>query len=199
MQLIYWIDLFGVFVFAISGINVGLQRKLDVFGASVIAFATAIGGGTIRDLLLGSTPVGWMKDANYIYAIVLGVVLSLFFRPKVQKLSNTIFLFDTIGLALYSIIGIKKALMYDMSPVVAIMLGTVSAVFGGVLRDVLTNQIPLIFRKEIYAILSILGGGLYFLIVYIYGNETLSMYISMVFIIVLRLVVVKKKWELPKL
>jgi uncharacterized membrane protein YeiH len=198
MNLIYWIDIIGILVFAISGMNVGLQRNLDVFGASVIAFATAVGGGTIRDLLLGSTPVGWMKDSNYLYAIVLGILLSVLFKTKVGKLSSTIFLFDTIGLGLYSIIGIKKALLFEMSPLVAIILGTVSAVFGGVVRDVLTNEVPLIFRKEIYAILSIFGGILYFSFLYFNLPELHCMYFSMLFIILMRLLVVKKQWDLPK-
>src|SRR6218665_1837458 len=106
MELIYWMDILGILVFAISGTMTGIERNLDIFGASVIAFATAIGGGTIRDILIGSTPVGWMKDPTYIYMIVLGIVLALLFKKEFNKLSKTIFLFDTIGLGLYSIIGL---------------------------------------------------------------------------------------------
>ncbi len=199
MDLIYWMDILGILVFAISGTMIGIERQLDIFGASVIAFATAVGGGTLRDILIGSTPVGWMKDPVYIYMIVLGITLALLFRKEFSKLSRTIFLFDTIGLGLYSIIGLKKALLFGMSPMVAVIMGTVSAVFGGVLRDILTSRVPLIFRKEIYAILGMTGGIVFLTLSRISSNDILNTYISMSLVIFLRILVVVKKWSLPKI
>lgn len=199
MELIYWMDILGVLVFAISGTMIGIERQLDIFGASVIAFATAIGGGTLRDILIGSTPVGWMKNPAYIYVIILGIFLALLFKKEFSKLSKTIFLFDTIGLGLYSIIGLKKALLFGMSPMVAVIMGTVSAVFGGVLRDILTNRVPLIFRKEIYAILCIIGGIVFLVLGKFSDHDIINTYLAMGLVIFLRILVVVKKWSLPKI
>ncbi|WP_205748787.1 trimeric intracellular cation channel family protein [Emticicia sp. CRIBPO] len=199
MELIYWMDILGVLVFAISGTMIGIERQLDIFGASVIAFATAVGGGTLRDVLIGSTPVGWMKDPAYIYVIILGIFLALLFKREFSMLSKTIFLFDTIGLGLYSIIGLKKALLFGMSPMVAVIMGTVSAVFGGVLRDILTNRVPLIFRKEIYAILCIIGGIVFLILNKFFDHDIINTYLTMGLVIFMRILVVVKKWSLPKI
>ncbi|NBA85155.1 trimeric intracellular cation channel family protein [Emticicia sp. CRIBPO] len=197
--MIYWMDILGVLVFAISGTMIGIERQLDIFGASVIAFATAVGGGTLRDVLIGSTPVGWMKDPAYIYVIILGIFLALLFKREFSMLSKTIFLFDTIGLGLYSIIGLKKALLFGMSPMVAVIMGTVSAVFGGVLRDILTNRVPLIFRKEIYAILCIIGGIVFLILNKFFDHDIINTYLTMGLVIFMRILVVVKKWSLPKI
>ena len=153
-QLIYILDLTGTFVFAISGTLTAINKKFDIFGAAVIAFVTAVGGGTIRDLLIGSQPVGWMRDLNYLVVIAAAVPISLLFRHYILKLRRTMFLFDTIGIGLFTILGLQKTLSFGLAPVVALMMGIVSAVFGGVVRDILCNEVPLIFRKEIYACLE---------------------------------------------
>ena len=170
---------------------------MDVFGAAVIAFVTAVGGGTIRDVLIGSQPVGWMKDLNYLMIIVVAVPFSYLFRRYIQKLRKTMFLFDTIGIGLFTILGLQKTLSFGLSPVIGIMMGTVSAVFGGVVRDILLNEVPLIFRKEIYATACIAGGVLFV------GLQALSVpynyrvFITVTFIIVIRVLAVRKKWSLP--
>ena len=148
MNLIYTLDLIGTLVFAISGTLTAANKRFDIFGAFVIAFVTAVGGGTIRDILIGSHPVGWMKDLNYLVMIAAGVVLSTFFSRYIQRLRKTLFLFDTIGIGLFTVLGLQKTLSFDVSPVIAIMMGAVSAVFGGVVRDVLCTEIPLIFPKR---------------------------------------------------
>ncbi|MEM9821242.1 MAG: trimeric intracellular cation channel family protein, partial [Bacteroidota bacterium] len=148
MTLIYIIDLLGTLVFAISGALAAANKRMDVFGASVIAFVTAVGGGTIRDVLIGSQPVGWMKDLNYLLMIGIGIGFAFLFKKGIQQLRRTFFLFDTVGIGLFTILGLQKTLGLGLSPVIAVMMGTVSAVFGGVLRDTLSNEIPLIFRKE---------------------------------------------------
>ncbi|HAA12225.1 MAG TPA: hypothetical protein DCE41_11205 [Cytophagales bacterium] len=163
MDYIYVLDLIGTLVFAMSGALAADEYRLDFFGASVIAFVTAVGGGTIRDVLIGSTPVGWMEDLNYLYCIGAGVVVAWFFKSWVQKLRRTLFLFDTIGIGIFTVLGLTKTLGLGLAPIVALLMGMVSAVFGGVLRDTLTNEIPLIFRREIYATACLSGGLVYLL------------------------------------
>lgn len=199
MDLIYVLDLVGTLVFAVSGTLAAADKKLDIFGASVIAFATAIGGGTIRDILIGSLPVGWMSDLSYLLMIFLGVLISFFFKKFVLKLRNTLFLFDTIGIALFTILGIEKTLSFGLSPIVAVMMGTTSAVFGGVLRDILSNEIPLIFRKEIYATACI-AGGMLFLILKASGLSTnYTVIATTIFIVTIRVLSVKYRWSLPQI
>jgi len=163
-QLLYFLDLGGTLVFAISGTMAASSKKLDLFGAAFIAFVTAVGGGTVRDLLLGTTPVGWMTDTIYIYIILGGVSFTFLFKSWVKKLRKTLFLFDTIGIGVFTILGISKALIIGVPPIIAVMMGMFSAVLGGVIRDILINEIPLIFRKEIYAMACIAGGVLFIIL-----------------------------------
>ena len=197
MNFIYTLDIIGTFVFAISGMLAASQKKLDLFGAAVIAFVTAIGGGTIRDLLIGNTPVGWMKDLNYLVCILVAVPVSFLFRSYILKLRKTMFLFDTIGIGLFTILGLKTTLSIGLSPIIALMMGTVSAVFGGVLRDVLTNEVPLIFRKEIYATACLIGGGSYLLLRMTNLEDNWSIFITVLIVIFIRSVAVKRKLHLP--
>jgi len=197
--LIYYFDLIGTFVFAISGVLTASEKKFDVFGASVIAFVTAIGGGTLRDILIGDSPVGWIKDLNYLYIIIIAIVISLLFKKRVIQLRNTLFLFDTVGIGVFTIIGVQKSLNFNISPVIAVMMGTISAVFGGVIRDILTNETPLIFRKEIYATPCILGGVIYLILLHFNINIQLVSFMTAVLIIGVRLLAVKKKWALPRI
>ena len=196
-NLIYALDLIGTFVFAISGLLLASSKKLDLFGASVIAFITAVGGGTLRDVLVGSQPVGWMEDLNYLLVIGLGIVFGLFFKRVFEKLRKTMFMFDSIGIGLFTILGIQKTLGLGLSPVIALMMGTISAVFGGVLRDTLVNEIPLIFRKEIYATACLLGGLLYLLLDEFSVHSDWKILITINFIIILRIFAVKKRWSFP--
>lgn len=197
-ELIYAVDLLGTLVFAISGTLAAGDKKLDLFGAFVLAFITAVGGGTIRDVLIGKTPVGWMTDLNYLAMIAAGVLSSFFLKVYILKLRRTFFLFDTIGIGLFTILGVQKALGAGLSPVIAIAMGTVSAVFGGVLRDVLSNDIPLIFRKEIYATACAMGGLIFVVLShYVPENIPICMGVTIVFIIAVRFLSVTKKWSLP--
>ncbi len=198
MDIVYYFDLVGTFVFAISGVLTASSKKFDVFGASVIAFVTAIGGGTLRDLLIGSHPIAWIKDLNYLYIIIAAVIVSIIFKKYVLKLRKTLFLFDTIGIGVFTIIGVQKSLDLEISPIIAIMMGTISAVFGGVIRDILTNETPLIFRKEIYATPCILGGLLYFLLSSTAIDIRIISLLTALLIISIRLLAVKKKWALPR-
>lgn len=199
MDIIYAIDMTGTFVFAISGALAASEKQLDVFGAGILALVTAVGGGTLRDVLIGSTPVGWMQDLNYIGLIVTAVPVSFFFKNYILKLRKTMFLFDTIGIGLFTILGLQKTLALGLHPIIAVMMGAVSAVFGGVIRDVLSNEVPLIFRQEVYAT-ACLAGGVVFLMVRTFSDDiNLSMVLAIAFIITLRTLAVLKNWALPVL
>jgi uncharacterized membrane protein YeiH len=191
------LDGIGTLVFAISGALTAVYKKLDLFGVFCIAFVTALGGGTLRDILIGRTPVGWMNDMNYIYIITFGFLLSIIFNRYLERLRISMFLFDTIGLGVFTLIGIEKGIEYELSPVVCVILGTLTATFGGVIRDILCNEIPVLFRKEIYATLCIAGGILFFALKKLQIQSDVISIIVAVFIITLRLISYKLKWGLP--
>ena len=196
MDLITFIDYAGTFVFAISGVLAGVDRKFDLFGVIILGLVTAIGGGTLRDLMIGSTPVGWMKNEVYIYIILAAIPICYFFKDQVLKMKRGIFLFDTIGIGLFTILGVQKTLSVGLSPLVAAMMGVVSAVFGGVLRDILSNQTPLIFRKEIYAF-ACLAGANFYLLASTFVSSELSMMVSIASVMVIRILAIRNEWTLP--
>ena len=191
------LDFIGTFVFAISGALAAMHKKLDPFGVFIIAFVTAVGGGTLRDLLIGKTPVGWMNELNYVYLIFGGFLAAVVFRKKLERLRVSLLLFDTVGFGVFTLIGLEKGIEIGLHPVICIFLGTISACFGGVIRDILCNDIPVIFRKEIYATICIFGGILYFILKTLHvENELISIVVSSV-MITIRLFSVKYKWVLP--
>jgi uncharacterized membrane protein YeiH len=193
------IDLIGTMAFAISGVLTAFHKRLDPFGVFIIAFVTAVGGGTLRDMLIGRTPVGWMRDINYVYVIGLGYIIALIFRKKLDRLRTSLFLFDTIGLGVFTLIGLEKGIEVHLHPVICIALGTMTACFGGVIRDILCNEIPVIFRREIYATICIFGGIVFFALKYFQINNDLLYLITSLVIIAVRLLAVKYKWYLPTL
>ncbi|WP_430413046.1 trimeric intracellular cation channel family protein [Kordia sp.] len=195
----YTLDIIGTFAFAISGVLIAMQKRMDVFGIFIIAFVTAVGGGTLRDILIGKTPVGWMNDLNYVYTIAGAVVISILFRKKLNKLRTSLFLFDTIGLGVFTIIGVEIGISSNLHPIICIALGTISASFGGVIRDILCNEIPVIFRKEIYATACILGGITFFVLRYFNLKEDLIYIFTALMVISIRLIVVKFRIQLPKI
>ncbi|MFK7953898.1 MAG: trimeric intracellular cation channel family protein [Ekhidna sp.] len=197
MTILYFIDIVGTMVFAISGALAGRDKKLDFFGISAVGFITAIGGGTMRDVLLGSTPVGWMDDLIYLIMIGSGVLISLLFGKVVRKLRRTFFMFDTVGIAVFTVLGLQKALNLGVHPVIAIMMGMVSAVFGGVIRDIVCNEIPLIFRKEIYALVCLVGGILFTVLDVLGVSQIANIAITVSFIMIFRVLAVRFKWKLP--
>lgn len=199
MNILYFIDIVGTMVFAISGAMTAYEKKLDVFGISAVAFITALGGGTLRDVLIGSTPVAWMNNSLYLIMIVSGITLALIFKHRLQKLRRTFFLFDTIGIAVFTILGLQKSLDIGISPSMSILMGMVSAVFGGVTRDIVCNEIPLIFRKEIYALTCIAGGMLYVGLLHLHIAPEWNVMITASFIVTFRILAVKFKWQLPSL
>lgn len=195
----YTLEILGTIAFAFSGALAGFNKKMDVFGIFVIAFVTALGGGMLRDVLIGNTPVIWMKDLTYPILVIIGTIVALIFRKKLLYLRLSLFLFDTIGLGIFTIIGIEKGIEVGLHPAICIALGTMTACFGGVVRDILCNDIPVIFRKEIYATICILGGLVFFLFKKINLSNDLIYLFTSLLIITIRLIVVRYKWSLPKI
>jgi uncharacterized membrane protein YeiH len=189
----------GTASFAISGALAALNKRLDVFGVLVLTFATAVGGGTIRDIMIGNTPVAWMKDQQAITVISISYLVTLIFRKQLLRLPRILAIFDAIGLGFATVVGLQKGLEAGLSPVVCVALGMVTGCFGGVLRDVLLNEIPLVFRKDIYASASLAGGASYFLMIPWELTAPMAATIAVVVVVGLRLAVMHWKWELPNL
>ena len=195
----FLMDLLGTVAFAISGVLVAMDKRLDLFGVFIIAFVTAVGGGTLRDLLIGNTPVAWMLESTYIITIIGTVILAIIFREKIRYLRKSLFLFDTLGIGLYTMVGIEKGLNADLLPIMCIILGTITASFGGVIRDILCNEIPVIFRKEVYATACVVGGLSYFLLRKLPLSDEYVYLASILIVIGIRLVAVKFKIALPSI
>ena len=191
------IDILGTFSFAVSGAFFAMEKKLDPFGVLILSFVTAIGGGTLRDMMIGNLPVGWLRDETATIVIFIGALGSMFFGQWLKKINATLFLFDSLGLGLFTIIGIEKGMELTFSVGVCIALGTITASFGGVIRDVLLNSVPLIFRKEIYALASIIGGLIYYLLKQSALNDDAAKIICILLILIIRLLAVKYKLSLP--
>ena len=185
--------------FALSGALTAMNKRLDPFGILIIAFVTAVGGGTLRDVLIGRTPVGWMLNLNYVYVIFIGYILAILFRKRFDKLRKSLFLFDTVGLGVFTLIGLEKGISIGLHPIICTALGTMTACFGGVIRDILCNEIPVIFRKEIYATICILGGIVFFILKKGNFPDELIQLVTSLVIIIVRLLVVKFNWSLPTL
>lgn len=193
------IDILGTIAFAISGVLVALDKRMDAFGVLIIAFVTAVGGGTLRDVMVGVHPVSWMTNMTYVYVILGSAILAVILRKQISYLRTSLFLFDTIGIGLYTVVGIETGLVAGLHPIICIALGTMTACFGGVIRDILCNEIPVIFRKEIYATACILGGLSYFLLREFLANNNFVFIIAAIIVIVVRLVAVKFHISLPSL
>lgn len=192
------IEVLGTISFAISGTFAAVQKRLDPFGVLIIAFVTSIGGGTVRDLLLGDTPVAWMRDVNYCLLILVTSILTLFFKHQIKKFKVTLFLFDSLGLGLFTLVGVQKGIVFGLEPGICVALGTITGCFGGIIRDTLLNTIPLIFRKEIYATACIAGGILYFGLLEMNLKADIAKIIVITFIVTLRIIVVRYKLALPR-
>ena len=192
------LDFLGTFAFAISGIRMASGKQMDWFGAYIIGLVTAIGGGTLRDLLLKVTPF-WMLDPKYFITTALALVVTLLFKNRIFKWGSTLFLFDTIGLGLFTIVGITKSMDAGLPFWVCIIMGTITGTLGGVVRDVLLNEVPLLFRKDIYALACVAGGGVYFVCKYFELPKDVTETIAASMVISSRLLAVKFHIHLPQL
>jgi len=199
MDLQYTLELIGTFVFAISGALAIEEREHDLFGAGFTGFITAIGGGSLRDILMGSYPLVWIGNVWFLYAIFAGILTTFLFYKTVSKLRRTLFLFDTVGIAFFTVLGVEKALNLGFSVEVAAIMGMFSAVMGGVIRDTLTNEMPVLFRKEIYASACLTGAIIYCIFNHWNLDRDINLIISLSIIIIIRLLAVRFNLSLPRL
>ena len=192
------IELLGTVAFAMSGSFAAMQKRLDPFGVLIIAFITSVGGGTVRDLLL-NVPVFWMHNMLMCSVIFVTSMISMVFKSLEKKFKVTLFIFDSFGLGLFTIVGIQKGLSADLHPLICLTLGTITGCFGGIIRDILLNRIPLIFRKEIYATACIIGGSAFLLLVkYSSFKYVIVQVFTILLIVAIRTLAVKYQWQMPK-
>lgn len=192
------IEFLGTFAFAISGIRWAAYKRFDWFGGYVVGLATAIGGGTIRDVMLGVTPF-WMTNSIYLICTAVALLTVIVFKKSIVRFANTWFLFDTLGLALFTVAGLQKTLIEGFPFWVAIIMGCITGAAGGVIRDVLINEVPLIFRKEIYAMACIIGGLAYYICNRLHFPPEFSVAACFIIVVAVRLTAVKMHISLPHL
>ncbi|WP_372873309.1 trimeric intracellular cation channel family protein [Shewanella sp.] len=198
MSWIYFFDLCGTAVFALTGALAAGRHRMDPFGVTVLAAVTAVGGGTIRDAIIGATPVFWLRDPNYVIVILATVLFTLIFIRRPRKVPQyTLPIADALGLALFTVIGAQKALSLGLNGMSAVIMGLITGVGGGIIRDVLCRQIPMVLRTEIYATASILGGIAYTLCLQLGMNAKTAMLLSMFSALVLRLAAIRWHLSLP--
>ncbi len=190
------LDFIGTFAFAISGIRLASAKRFDWFGAYVVGFATAIGGGTIRDVLLDVTPA-WMLNPIYLICTGLALFWVIAFGRYLIHLNNTFFIFDSIGLALFTVVGVERSISLGYPFWVAIIMGSMTGAAGGVIRDVFINEIPLIFRKEIYAMACVLGGIIYWLCTLMHFDALVCQTAAGISVFLTRVLAVKYRICLP--
>ncbi|WP_299081439.1 trimeric intracellular cation channel family protein [uncultured Paraglaciecola sp.] len=194
---LHWVDLAGVAVFAIAGTLMAYKKHMDGFGVVVLASVTAIGGGTLRDMIL-DLPVFWVQDPSFFYVIILAAFSTIIWLRTRNTFPLKYLLFaDAIGLAFFNVMGLQKALTYGASPLIAIALGTMTGVFGGLIRDVICREIPLVLKGELYATACVLGGVAYMLCLYLNLSTAISMLSGFGITLTCRLCAMKWHWHLP--
>lgn len=194
---LHWVDLVGVAVFAISGTLMAYKKHMDGFGVVVLASVTAIGGGTLRDMIL-DLPVFWVQDPSYFYAIIAAALITIIWLRTKNTFPLRYLLFaDAIGLAFFNVMGLQKALTYGASPLIAIALGTMTGVFGGLIRDVICREIPLVLKGELYATTCVLGGAAYISASLIGLSAVSCMLVGFILTLAIRISAMKWHWHLP--
>jgi uncharacterized membrane protein YeiH len=197
MEFLKVVDILGIVAFSISGVLAAMEKRLDMFGIFIIAFVTALGGGTLRDVLIGDTPVAWMRDPLYSVVVFISVVIGITGVNLVKRLEKPLLLFDSLGLGFFTILGMEKGIALGLHPVICVALGTITGCFGGVTRDIALNTIPMIFQKEIYATACIIGGILYFVLLKANLPFVPMNLVCMALIVIIRLIAVRYHWSLP--
>lgn len=197
MTVQYFLELTGTFVFAISGALAVKGQGHDWLAAGITGFITAIGGGTLRDLLLDRHPLVWMEDARIIYVVIGSIVFTYFFSETLGKLRKTLLLFDTLGISVFTVVGTEIALAEGMHPIVAAAMGMISAVAGSVIRDTLTNSTPVILKRDMYASTCLLGAGIYIALHQFIAFRDLNAVLSASVIASLRLLAERFRWKIP--
>lgn len=196
IQFVDVIEFLGTIAFAISGIRLASAKRFDWFGAIVIGFVTAVGGGTLRDLLL-DVPIFWMQASRYIWCTLFAFIIVLGFRKYLVHLNNTIFWFDCIGLGLFVVVGYEKAMALDYPVWVCISMATITGIVGGMIRDILINEVPIIFTQELYAVACILGGVLFSILNFLDVDLVVTEIATAVFVVVIRILATKYHLKLP--
>lgn len=196
LTFVHIIDYIGTFAFAISGIRLASEKNFDLFGAFIVGMATACGGGTLRDVMLDLSPF-WMTQWVYLAITGVALVIYVFFHEFIDKISKTMFTFDTIGLALFTVVGFQKTLDAGFPFWTANIMGMMTGAAGGVIRDILINEVPLIFRRDIYALACAVGGLIYTWSLLLDGNEVASQIACAAAVIIIRICAVRRHWQLP--
>lgn len=194
----FLIEILGIISFAMSGAFAAMQKRFDPFGVFIIAFVTSVGGGTVRDLLL-DVPVFWMHDLWTCSIVFFTTIFTMIFKSIEKKFQVTLFMFDSFGLGLFTIVGLQKGINANLHPIICITLATITGAFGGVIRDILLNRIPLVFRKEIYATACIIGASVYLLLTkFTDWSYIIIQIITILLIVTIRTLAVKYHWQIPK-
>jgi len=190
------LDFIGTYAFAISGIRLAARKEFDLFGAFVVGLVTAVGGGTLRDLMLGTTPF-WMKDISYILVTILAMLTVVAFRRYIVKLNYTFFIFDAIGLGFFTVVGFEKSMMCGFPTWVNVAMGCITGAAGGIIRDILLNEVPLIFRKDIYAMACFAGGFFYWALMRLGATPFQCEFVAALSVILIRVICVQYRVSLP--
>lgn len=197
MTVLYAMDLLGTAVFAVSGALMAARKRYDIFGFLVVAMAPAIGGGTVRDMALGALPVFWVSDPNYLLVTVLVAVATFFLARFIERYMTALLVADAFGLGLFAVVGAEKALMLGVEPLIAVAMGTITACGGGILRDVLCREEPLILRRDIYATAALLGSGLFVGLLHATHDRTMALTAGFLAALLLRLIAIRRNLSLP--
>jgi len=196
--LVLILDLAGTFVFALAGATAGARRHLDVFGVLVLAFAAACSGGIVRDVLMGATPPAAIVDWRYLATSLAAGIIAFRWHAAIERMANPVRMFDAAGLALFAVVGAQKALAFDLPPVMAALFGMLTGIGGGVVRDVLLAQVPLVLKAELYAVAA-LGGATVVVLGHQFGTPPgMTALGGAAFCFALRVLAIKRGWHLPQ-
>jgi uncharacterized membrane protein YeiH len=197
MSILYALDLLGTAAFAASGAWAGVRRDMDLFGVALLGLVTANGGGTVRDLLLGAPPFV-LKNETYLYLALIVSLLVFIFHHKMEFLHHPLQYFDAVGLGTFVVIGTSKAIDYHIGFFGSVMMGVMTATAGGMIRDVLSNQVPLVLQREVYASACIAGGILLYLLHFTALPGNWALVVAALTVIVVRLLAIHYEWSLPR-
>ena len=190
------LDLFGTAVFAISGSLVGKTKQMDIFGIMVIALVTALGGGTLRDILIGNLPVFWISQPEIIIVCVVSSLFTYFTSDRFPFPRRILLLSDAIGLATFSVIGAQTAIAFH--PIIAVIMGGMTGTAGGMIRDLLSDEIPVILRRDIYATAAMSGAGVFVLLYHAQINTDLALLLGAMITLLIRLLAIRRRWNMPQ-